>query len=91
LRRRLRRARCGSPAGAREEEKNPGEEGGEEGGQGDKEGEGSEEEVEGEEGEVLEGGEGADDNEYEEAPPPPSAEDHDNGDSSLADIGYLLN
>jgi hypothetical protein len=31
----------------------------------------SEEEVEGEEGEVLEGGEGADDNEYEEAAPPP--------------------
>jgi hypothetical protein len=54
-----------------EEEKNPGEEGGQEGGQGDKEGEGSEEEVEGEEGEVLEGGEGADDDEYEKAPPPP--------------------
>jgi hypothetical protein len=74
-----------------EEEKNPGEEGGEEGGQGDKEGEGSEEEVEGEEGEVLEGGEGADDDEYEKTPSPPSAEDHDDGDRSLADIGYLLN
>ena len=35
------------------------------------EGEGSEEEVEGEEGEVLEGGEGADDDEYEESRPPP--------------------
>ena len=72
-----------------------GEEGGEEGGQGDKEGEGSEEEVEGEEGEVLEGGEGADDDEYEKAPPSPSAEDHDDGsgygDWSLTDIGYLLN
>ena len=45
----------------------------------------------GEEGEVLEGGEGADDDEYEKAPPTPSSEDHDNGDSSLADIGYLLN
>ena len=45
--------------------------------------------MEGEEGEVLEGGEGADDHEYEKAPPPPSSEDHDNGDSSLADIGYL--
>ena len=74
-----------------EEEKNPGEEGGEEGGQGDKEGEGSEEAVEGEEGEVLEGGEGADDDEYEKAPPSPSAEDHDDGDSSLADIVYLIN
>jgi hypothetical protein len=74
-----------------EEEKNPGEEEGEQGGQGDKEGEGSEEEVEWEEGEVLEGGEGADDDEYEKAPPPPSAEDHDDGDRSLADIGYLLN
>ena len=52
---------------------------------------GSEEEVEGEEGEVLEGGEGAGDDEYEKAPPSPSAEGHDDGDSSLADIGYLLN
>jgi hypothetical protein len=24
-------------------------------------------------------------------PPSPSAEDHDDGDSSLADIGYLIN
>ena len=47
--------------------------------------------MEGEEGEVLEGGEGADDDEYEKATPSPSAEDHDYGDSSLADIGYLLN
>jgi hypothetical protein len=53
-----------------EEEKNPGEEGGGEGGQGNKEGEGSEEEVEWEEGEVLEGGEGADDDEYEKAAAP---------------------
>jgi hypothetical protein len=36
---------------------------------------------------VLEGGEGADDDEYEKATPPPSAD----GDRSLADIGYLLN
>ncbi len=46
------------------------------------------------EGEVLEGGEGEDDDEYEKAPPP-SAEDHDDGsgygDWSLTDIGYLLN
>jgi hypothetical protein len=54
-----------------EEEKNPREEGGREGGQGDKEGEGSEEEVEEKEGEVLEGGERADDDEYEKAAPPP--------------------
>ena len=47
--------------------------------------------VEGEEGDVLEGGEGEDDDEYEKAPPSPSAEDHDDGDSSLADIGYLIN
>ena len=33
----------------------------------------------------------ADDDEYEKEPPSPSAEDHDDGDSSLADIGYLLN
>ena len=68
----------------------PGEEGGEEEGQGDKEAEGSEEAVEGEEGDVLEGGEGADDDEYEKAPPSPSAEDHDDGDSNLVDIGYWL-
>jgi hypothetical protein len=37
--------------------------------------------VEGEEGEVLEDGEGANDDEYVEAPPPPSAEDHDDRDS----------
>jgi hypothetical protein len=59
--------------------------------QGDKEAEGSEEAVEGEEGDVLEGGEGADDDEYEKEPPSPSAEDHDDGDSNLVDIGYLLN
>ena len=47
--------------------------------------------MEGEEGDVLEGGEGADDDEYEKAAPPPSAEDHDDGDWSLAHIGYLLN
>ena len=64
---------------------------GEEEGQGDKEAEGSEEAVEGEEGDVLEGGEGTDDDEYEKAPPSPSAEDHDDGDSNLVDIGYLLN
>ena len=99
LRRRLRRARCGSPAGAPV----PGHCQRKKRAhthafvlsvhllQGDKEGEGSEEAVEGEEGEVLEGGEGADDDEYEKAPPSPSAEDHDDGDSSLADIGYLIN
>jgi hypothetical protein len=65
--------------------------GGEEGGQGDKEDEGSEEAVEGKGGEVLEGGEGADDDEYEKATHSPSAEDHDDGDSSLTDIDYLLN
>ena len=53
--------------------------------------EGSEEAVEGEEGDVLEGGEGADDDEYEKEPPSPSAEDHDDGDSNLVDIGYWLN
>jgi hypothetical protein len=74
-----------------EEAKNPGEEEGDEGGQGDKKCEWSEEEVEGEEGEVLKGGEGADDNEYEEAAPLPSTKDHDNRDWSLADIGYMLN
>ena len=47
--------------------------------------------MEGEEGDVLEGGEGADDDEYEKEPPSPSAEDHDDGDSNLADIGYLIN
>ena len=47
--------------------------------------------MEGEEGDVLEGGEGADDDEYEKAPPSPSAEDHDDGDSNLVDIGYWLN
>ena len=55
-----------------EEEKNPGEEGGEEGGQGDKEGEGSEEEVEGEGGEEMQVGEGGDDEDYEKEAPPPS-------------------
>jgi hypothetical protein len=61
------------------------------GGQGDKEGEGSEEEVEGEEGEemVLERGEGPDDDEYEQAAPPASADDH--CDWGLVDIGYMLN
>ena len=33
-------------------------------------------------GDVLEGGEGADDDEYEKEPPSPSAEDHDDGDSN---------
>ena len=46
--------------------------------------------MEGEEGDVLEGGEGADDDEYEKEPPSPSAEDHDDGDSNLVDIGYWL-
>ena len=40
---------------------------------------------------MLEGGEGADDDEYEKAPPSPSAEDHDDRDWSLAYIGYILN
>jgi hypothetical protein len=38
---------------------------------------------------VLEGGEGADDDEYEQAAPPPSADDHCDWD--LADIGHMLN
>ena len=47
--------------------------------------------MEGEEGDVLEGGEGADDDEYEKATHSPSAEDHDDRDWSLADIGHILN
>jgi len=47
------------------------------GGGAGRQGRGSEEAVEGEVGDVLEGGEGADDDEYEKAPPSPSDEDHD--------------
>jgi hypothetical protein len=45
--------------------------------------------VEGGEGEDLERGEGADDEEYEREAPPPSPEDH--CDWALANIGDILN